>query len=182
MSEQENKTAREWRRANPSKSKRNAIRYFKAWKKANPELYRQRNIEYQKKWLSDPTNKRIHEITTALCQQVRYAIRVKRPRAKIRCEFIAAYDLMHSEPRRKVISHKVAVRHFVMFDSDISTVIIHDALNIEAVTKRQNSSLRHYIDDRVIETAKLLEKKYPKELYGFVEYLQKVQPQYKGIA
>jgi ribosome-binding protein aMBF1 (putative translation factor) len=181
MSERSNQVAREWRRANPAKSKRNAVKYFKRWCERHPEEHLKRNREYQKKWLSDPTNKRIHDINASLCQSVRYAIKHKRERSKISCESLAAYDMMLGQ-RNKVISHIVAIRHFVMFDSDISTVIINDALNIEAVTSRKNSSLRNWIDARVIETAKLLEKKFPKELFGFVEYLQKVQPQYKGIA
>lgn len=151
------------------------------------EKYRDRNLkyqrEYQKQYLTDPINSECHRIRTSFVNNVT-AVRLGKPRKNYGSFVKSAEFIAKNITKDKVVNHIIPIRFFVMFfaeknQSPAPRHIVSDVSNLEIVTRADNSRLRNFITDKVIETAKKMEYMYAESLAGFVEYLERIRPEYQ---
>lgn len=166
-----------WNVNNPIKARQQNVKHVNTWKAKNMEVYHQRQREYQQKFLKDPINKRGTQLRAMLRTAV-LGFDESRVDSRFHQTAKMIIEAKQKDPTLNVC-HIVAIRHFITFNKKIPAYVIHDTRNIEMKSKEINSSRRNFIDDRVLATAKRLENTYPDELEGFVEYLKKIQPEYR---
>jgi hypothetical protein len=164
--------AKKWRMENTEEAKeltrKNQIEYRKS--KKGKEYNRLYQIEYYKDELhrkcqnirchfAQPTEKR--KTIMKIPGLLEYVIKIKA-------------EAKNKYPNEKIaINHIISIPHFFKFNINIAKEIINDPINLEAIPMPTNSRKSNHIGDEQFELARKLLEKYPRELRGFLTFLEK---------
>ena len=143
------------------------------------EDYRNSTIdwkEYQKEYFKkvyfkDAMKYKAHKIRTRLNSMVK-SYRLNRLSDRNLAWYGIAKFISDRRTKGLVIDHKISIPYFLEFDENLDPLIICNIINIQVITKGQNSSKRNKITNKEIAIARRLEKLYPAALTGFTEFLK----------
>ena len=162
-----------WRLEDPESYKEYNRISMKKYREKQKETNQEYNRSYQQKYLENPVHLKSHYIRTGFSSGGNRKVTILKIPGLLEYVRDSINKAEIKNPGKKIcINHIISIPLFYEFDIEMSKEIICDEMNIEAITKEENSEKRNYITDEVFEVARKLIAKYPKELRGFMTFLQ----------
>jgi hypothetical protein len=182
-----NVTPEQRRIYNETWKKRHPIKYRKT-NKLSSRKHRAKNLEhirsYQKEyfneWLNNPVNYRCHTARTKV-SSIKHTLKKnngifkKQPSKETLIILNNLKDIgwSYDLPSTVVVNHKISLKLLFTFNIDIPLNVVFDVRNLELIPRELNNCVsKRRVNAEVIQTAQVLENKYPEWLTGFTSFLK----------
>jgi hypothetical protein len=167
--------------------KKHPIRYRNC-NKVSARKYRERNKEkfqaynntYYKKWLLNDVNRKCHRARTKVSSIKNILNRnngvfKRQPSQETLIIYNNLLDInWHHELSSEVcLNHKISLKLVFSFYINIPLSVVFDVRNLELIPRELNNCVsKRRVNAEVIQTAQVLENKYPEWLTGFTSFLK----------
>lgn len=140
------------------------------------EKWKSYNKRYQRERLKDEINKRIHSLTCFGERVLRYRhnnLNSQIGRLPYHTIYWIRETYLQAKREGKCVNHICQIQHLVRFSQDIPIWVVFDPINLEIVSKEENSSYGDRVTERTLRIAKKLQNRHS-ECRGLYMYFKRL--------